>query len=746
MRRFPTDALFTLLLASILSAPPVGLAGTITGALKARLDRQGSAKTIPIIISFAGGADALADRRPRPAGSGRVIRGLQSALAETFDAVIRRFGADWPAVPVKRFWINQTVAMDATRELIERLALDPAVLSIDADEPVFTWDHPGGPAPGPAPVAGPGTPSALPWNITITGVDSVWEAYGLDGSTVLIGSLDTGIDPGHPALAGKLRPGDAWKDFIFGMSEPYDNLAHGTFGSGILVGGTGAVGPVPGIGIAHGSRLIVGKILDAGSSTISQVTSGMQWMLDPDGDPDTEDHPHLVNNSWFSGTRGSTYAYAAANAWRAAGIIPVFCAGNSGPAAGSTRSPADYKNCISVGGTDELDDRYNSTSVGPSPPDTDYFPADGRKPDFSAPGELVYSSQQGGGYGYSSGTSWSAPHVTGTIALMLQANPHLGYDRIHAILRRSSVDLGTPGYDFVYGYGRISAMGAVRGALNARVRPTPDTTIHTTERGGSSSFDVVLEVPPADSVWVSVTSTDTGEGTVSPGLICFTPVNWELPVRVTVTGTDDDVSDGHAGYAVVMTTLSADPLYDGLTPAPIAAVNSDDDGAIGVSVSGGWNLVSVPALLPGMARTDVFPASSPPAFAFAGGYVPVDTLRPGIGYWLRFDDAQTFSLPGDSTAVETVAVARGWNLVGSLSAPFPASEIISEPPGIATSRFFGFRAGYLAADTIVPGRGYWVRSAGAGLLILRSGPGSFRGGAIRIVGDDERPPAPAPPR
>ncbi len=723
MKTFSFKALLLMMMVLDLSGSSPGLAGTITEALKARLARSAASESIPVIISFAEGTDPFISRR-RAATSGGMIRDLQASLGRKLEALRRRFGGDWPPAPVELIWINQTVAMKATREVIDRLALDPAILSIESDDPVFTWDRPAGPVSGPSTGAEPGAASALPWNITITGVDSVWDAYGLDGNSVLIGSLDTGIDPGHPALLGKLRPGDAWKDFIFGMADPYDNQAHGTFGSGILVGGTGAAGPVPGIGIAHGSRLIVGKILDAGSSTISQVTTGMQWMLDPDGDPNSDDYPHVVNNSWFSGTRGSTYAYAAAAAWRAAGIIPVFCAGNSGPAAGSTRSPADYKNCISVGGTDELDDRYNSTSVGPSPADTNYFPADGRKPDFSAPGELVYSSQQGGGYGYSSGTSWSAPHVTGTIALMLQANPQLGYDRVQAILRQSSVDLGTPGYDFVYGYGRISAMGAVRGALNARVRLSPDAPIRTTERGGSAFFDVVLEVQPKDSVWISFTSTDTGEGTPSPGLVCFTPVNWELPVRVTVTGTDDDLNDGDAGYEVVVLTSSNDPLYDGLVPPPLAAVNSDDEGAIGVSVSNGWNLVSVPALLASMTRPDVFPTSAPPAYGYAGGYVAADTLRRGVGYWLRFAGAQTFSIPGDSMVAETVAVSRGWNLIGSLSAPFAASGIVSDPPGIATSRFFGFESGYIPADTIEPGRGYWVKAATDGLFILRSGPGA----------------------
>lgn len=107
----------------------------------------------------------------------------------------------------------------------------------------------------------------------------------------------------------------------------------------------------------------------------------------------------------------------------------------------------------------------------------------------------------------------------------------------------------------------------------------------TTEVGGSVSFTVVLQTQPTADVTVPVVSTQPGEGQVSVGSLTFTPVNWNQPQTVTVTGVDDGRADGDQAYQIQLgVASSADPNYNGMNPADIALSNRDDDAA-GVVVS-----------------------------------------------------------------------------------------------------------------------------------------------------------------
>jgi hypothetical protein len=100
---------------------------------------------------------------------------------------------------------------------------------------------------------------------------------------------------------------------------------------------------------------------------------------------------------------------------------------------------------------------------------------------------------------------------------------------------------------------------------------------NTTEAGGTATFTVVLASQPAASVTVAFSSSDTGEGTVTPS-ITFTTGNWSTAQTVTVTGVDDAIADGNAAYTIFTgPASSADPLYDGLDPADVPVVNTDND-------------------------------------------------------------------------------------------------------------------------------------------------------------------------
>jgi hypothetical protein len=102
-------------------------------------------------------------------------------------------------------------------------------------------------------------------------------------------------------------------------------------------------------------------------------------------------------------------------------------------------------------------------------------------------------------------------------------------------------------------------------------------TISTTEALGTDTFTVRLTSEPTDNVTVNVSSSNENEGVVDKASLTFTAGIWNTPQAVTVTGVNDDVSDGDQSYSIVLTSSSADTVYAGIDPADVAATNIDDD-------------------------------------------------------------------------------------------------------------------------------------------------------------------------
>jgi hypothetical protein len=160
------------------------------------------------------------------------------------------------------------------------------------------------------------------------------------------------------------------------------------------------------------------------------------------------------------------------------------------------------------------------------------------------------------------------------------------------------------------------------------------------------------------------------------------------------------------------------------------------------TLANGWNMVSVPLTVDDYHKTVRYPTAISNAFAYQGGYVTQPILVNGKGYWLKFDGSQAVPTSGYDRTLDSIDVAPGWNLVGSLSATVSVSNITSSPPGIVTSPFFGYGGSYQIATTIEPGRGYWVRANQAGKLYLSTAIALPEAGRIRIVNNGEAPPPP----
>ncbi|NUQ61194.1 MAG: hypothetical protein HUU20_01830 [Pirellulales bacterium] len=108
------------------------------------------------------------------------------------------------------------------------------------------------------------------------------------------------------------------------------------------------------------------------------------------------------------------------------------------------------------------------------------------------------------------------------------------------------------------------------------ILPTAD--LSTTEAGATAEFTVVLTSQPSADVTIEVSSTDLTEGTVNPAELVFTAANWNEPQKVTVTGQDDELTDGDVVYSIVLSAAgSDDPNYDGRDPGDVNVTNADND-------------------------------------------------------------------------------------------------------------------------------------------------------------------------
>jgi hypothetical protein len=140
-----------------------------------------------------------------------------------------------------------------------------------------------------------------------------------------------------------------------------------------------------------------------------------------------------------------------------------------------------------------------------------------------------------------------------------------------------------------------------------------------------------------------------------------------------------------------------------------------------------WNIVSLPYYVSNFSYGAVYPgASSASAYDFEPtGYVGQSTLKPGVGYWVKWDAPTLVALTGSPVTKVAVNVRAGWNLVGTAATDVPTSSVTSTPAGIVTGNFFKYASGYTPVSVLQAGNGYWVKVTQAGILTIAS-PGVFK--------------------
>lgn len=137
---------------------------------------------------------------------------------------------------------------------------------------------------------------------------------------------------------------------------------------------------------------------------------------------------------------------------------------------------------------------------------------------------------------------------------------------------------------------------------------------------------------------------------------------------------------------------------------------------VNVSVNPFWNMVSVPVLAENMHVTSLFPGCYLPAYGYNNGYVTVTNFVNGKGYWVQFENAGIYGISGIRPTPYEISVLQGWNMIGPFEEKIPVNRIVTNPPGIISTPFYGFNYGYVLADTLKPGKGYWVRTTSAGTM------------------------------
>ncbi len=315
---------------------------------------------------------------------------------------------------------------------------------------------------------------SLEWHLPKIEAPAAWDTT-FGSNSVIIAILDSGVDSTHPDLAGQLVPG--W-NFYDNNSDTSDVTGHGTGVAGNAAGkGNNTVGIAS---IAWGCKIMPIRVADPnGYASTSMIAEGVTYAAD---------HGARVANASFHIAGSATLSNAAQYFQSKGGVITV-SAGNDGAFDPSPDDPY----LITVSATDSNDAVASFSNTG-------------NNVDLSAPGVNIVTTIRGGGYGYATGTSASAPLVAGVAGLILSVNPGLTATQVQDILKQSADDLGAPGWDPSYGWGRVNVRKAVLAALATQGVGTngpPDVTAPTATITAPASGSIVSGV-----LNINVTATD----------------------------------------------------------------------------------------------------------------------------------------------------------------------------------------------------------------------------------------------
>ncbi|MCS7099889.1 MAG: S8 family serine peptidase [Sulfolobales archaeon] len=438
------------------------------------------------------------------------------------------------------------------------------------------------------------------WAVSRVGADITWRYLKTSGRGVVVAVLDTGIDPDHPLLFGKLITADpndprypgGWIEFDRKgrpvCTNPRDTDGHGTWVSSIIAGGDTSAYI---FGVVPEAMLMVASVLPGGYGTFAQVLAGLEWVLRP---YDCYKRylitptPAVVSMSLGALGNYSNIFLPAVEKLIQAGIVVVAAVGNGGPH--SSANPGNVWGVVGVGATD-FDDRVAYFSSyeeveWPSPPPRwpfkGHYPSRYSKPDIVAPGVRVVGAFPGGLLAIGSGTSASAPVVAGVAAMVSRELSRTGLsgarlvEAVYDVLTRTAAKLDQPGS----GFGRIRSYLAVSTAMDTAVKSVYVSTVPAkTVPGGSVRITAGVQAGAPVEIYIS--GVRVYSGTYHPAGISLKVPYTHIGGNIVVVVSSDGRTYGEALVSVdpaitLDRNLTSGEMYDlvisGLGPGDTVVV------------------------------------------------------------------------------------------------------------------------------------------------------------------------------
>ena len=318
------------------------------------------------------------------------------------------------------------------------------------------------------------------WHLPKISAPDGWDmCTGSDMAPIAI--IDSGVDPTHPDLSDKLIRG---YNFLENNTDTHDVRGHGTAVAGTAAAISNNVAGVA--GVAWGNPIMPLVVLNSDNwASYYDIARAITFAAD--------NGIRVINISIGGSSSSSTMQNAINYAWTK-GTLVFACAMNN--ATSTPYYPAACEHVVAVSATTSSDTRASFSNYG-------------NWIDIAAPGASILTTNRGGGYGYWNGTSFASPIAAGLAGLIISANPDLTNTQVVEIITQNADDLGDPGFDQYYGYGRVNAHASLVAAIGTAPEPEPEpditdplVSIASPDEGSTVSSSITVRVSATDNVGV----------------------------------------------------------------------------------------------------------------------------------------------------------------------------------------------------------------------------------------------------